>query len=60
MKIVLDTNVLLVSFSRKSEYRWIFDSFLNEDFTLFVLKDIQFPKVNIISPSEFKLIIDRL
>lgn len=28
MKVVLDTNVLLVIFSSKSGYRWIFDCFL--------------------------------
>ena len=40
MRIVLDTNVLLVSFSRKSKYRWIFDNFLDEKITLCVTTDI--------------------
>ncbi len=40
MKIVLDTNVLLVSFSRKSEFRIIFDAFLKEEITLCVTTDI--------------------
>lgn len=40
MRIVLDTNVLLVSFSSKSELRWIFDAFLNESFVLCVTTDI--------------------
>ncbi len=40
MRIVLDTNVLLVSFSHKSAYRWIFDAFLEEKITLCVTTDI--------------------
>ena len=39
-KIVLDTNILLVSVSKKSKYRWIFDDFLNEKFILCVTTDI--------------------
>ncbi len=40
MKVVLDTNVLLVSFSAKSVFRPIFDSFLDEQTTLCVTTDI--------------------
>lgn len=40
MKIVLDTNVLLVSISSKSRYRPIFDAFINEEFQLCVTTDI--------------------
>lgn len=40
MRIVLDTNILLVSFSHKSTYRWVFDAFLNEEITLCVTTDI--------------------
>ena len=40
MKIVLDTNVLLVAFSKKSAFRLIFDSFLQEKITLCVTTDI--------------------
>lgn len=40
MKIVLDTNVLLVAFSKKSEFRPIFDCFLKEKITLCVTTDI--------------------
>lgn len=40
MRVVLDTNVLLVSISSKSEYRPIFDSFLNEEYELCVTTDI--------------------
>jgi uncharacterized protein len=39
-RIVLDTNVLLVSLSSKSKYHWIFEAFRNELFTLCVTTDI--------------------
>lgn len=40
MKIVLDTNVLLVSIPKKSPYRVIFDSLLNKKFELIISNDI--------------------
>jgi len=40
MRIVLDTNVLLVSISPRSPFRWIFDAFLEEKFTLCVTTEI--------------------
>ncbi len=40
MKIVLDTNVLLVAISPRSPFRWIFDAFLAEKFTLCVTTEI--------------------
>lgn len=40
MKLVLDTNVLLVSISPRSDYHWIFQSFIAEDFQLCVTTDI--------------------
>jgi uncharacterized protein len=39
-KIVLDTNILLVSISCKSKYHWVFEAFRNELFTLCVTTDI--------------------
>jgi len=33
MRIVIDTNILLVSISSNSEFRWVFDSLLDEHFT---------------------------
>lgn len=39
-RIVLDTNVLLVSISSKSKYHWIFEAFRNELFTLCVTTEI--------------------
>jgi putative PIN family toxin of toxin-antitoxin system len=49
MKVVIDTNILLVSFSRNSDYRWIFDSFLNEEITLCVTTDVLMEYEEIIS-----------
>ncbi len=40
MKIVLDTNILLVSISPTSKYYWIFERFINEEYTLCVTTDI--------------------
>jgi putative PIN family toxin of toxin-antitoxin system len=34
MKIVLDTNCLLVSIPKRSTYRWLWDSFRNQQFIL--------------------------
>lgn len=49
MRIVLDTNVLLVSFSKNSDYRIIFDAFLHEEITLCVTTDILLEYEEIIS-----------
>ena len=40
MKIVLDTNILLVSISRKSAHHWVFKSLVDGYFTLCVTTDI--------------------
>lgn len=40
MKVVLDTNVLLVSIATKSRYRVIFDSLINNDLTLIISNEI--------------------
>ncbi len=40
MKVVLDTNILLVSIAKKSPYRIIFDSLLNNKFDLIISNDI--------------------
>jgi uncharacterized protein len=39
-KIVLDTNVLLVSISSKSQYHWIFKALLNDYYELFISNEI--------------------
>ena len=39
-KIVLDTNILLVSISKKSKLHWVFQSLLDEKYILCVTTDI--------------------
>ncbi|NBC58485.1 MAG: putative toxin-antitoxin system toxin component, PIN family [Bacteroidetes bacterium] len=48
MNIVLDTNVLLVSISSKSKYRYIFDAFIDERYNLCITTDILFEYEEII------------
>ncbi len=40
MKVVIDTNVLLVCISKRSKLHWIWESLINELFTLCVTTDI--------------------
>ncbi len=40
MKIVIDTNILLISVSPNSPFRWVFDAFLQEKYTLCVTTEI--------------------
>ena len=40
LRIVIDTNVLLVSIGRQSKYNWLFQAFLNEEFDLLVTTPI--------------------
>lgn len=40
MKVVLDTNVLLVAISPKSKNRWLFDALINGEYTLCLTTDI--------------------
>jgi putative PIN family toxin of toxin-antitoxin system len=40
LKVVLDTNILLVSISPKSAYHWVFQKFIAEEFVLCVTTDI--------------------
>jgi uncharacterized protein len=40
MKIVIDTNVLLVSIGKQSPHRWLFDAILNGAVTVLVTNDI--------------------
>lgn len=48
-KIVLDTNVLLVSISSKSEMHWIFQKLLQEEFELIVSNEILLEYEEVIS-----------
>ncbi|HOV12821.1 MAG TPA: putative toxin-antitoxin system toxin component, PIN family [Spirochaetota bacterium] len=40
LKIILDTNILLVSLSKTSKYHWIFEKLNNEEFDLFISNDV--------------------
>jgi putative PIN family toxin of toxin-antitoxin system len=40
MKIILDSNILLISMPKASKYRIIFDQFLQQKFTLILSNDI--------------------
>jgi putative PIN family toxin of toxin-antitoxin system len=40
MRVVIDTNCLLVSISPFSKYHWLFESIINENITLFVTNEI--------------------
>ena len=40
MKVVLDSNALLVSISKKSRYRPIFDAFLQDKYTLSISNEV--------------------
>ena len=40
LKIILDTNVLLVAISSKSQYHWIFQALLHEKYDLFITNEI--------------------
>ena len=51
MRVVIDTNILLVSISKHSEFRWVFDGFLNEAFTLCVTTEIM---------AEYEEILERI
>ncbi len=36
LKVVLDTNVLLVSISSRSKYHWIYEKLLADEYDLFI------------------------
>jgi len=40
LKIVIDTNVLFISVSRKSKTHWIFEKLLNKEYDLCITNDI--------------------
>ena len=49
LKIVLDTNVLLVSISDRSKYHWIFQKIINGDFIVCVTNEILTEYIEVIS-----------
>ena len=44
MKVVLDTNILLVSISPNSAHYWIFQKFISQEFILCVTTDMSVSK----------------
>jgi predicted nucleic acid-binding protein len=48
-RVVLDTNVLLVSISSRSESHWIFQKLLQEEFEVVISNDIIYEYEEIIS-----------
>lgn len=49
LKVVLDTNVLLVSISSKSKYHWIYEKLISDEYDLFVTTEILLEYEEIIS-----------
>ena len=49
IKVVLDTNVLLVSLSSKSKYHWIYDKLVADEYDLFITNEILLEYEEIIS-----------
>ncbi len=49
LKVVLDTNILLVSISSKSKYHWVFKRLLNNEYNLYVTNEILLEYEEIIS-----------
>lgn len=49
MKLVIDTNIILVSISEYSPYYWVFQSLLNKEYTLCITNEILFEYEEIIS-----------
>lgn len=40
MKVILDTNIVLVSVSRRSRFNWVFQSFIEQKYKLCITTDI--------------------
>lgn len=63
-RVVIDTNVLLVSISSKSKYHWIFKKLLDAEFDLFVTNELLMEYEEVISskynPSTAKDVIRAL
>jgi putative PIN family toxin of toxin-antitoxin system len=49
LKVVLDTNVFLVSISSKSKYHWVYDKLIANEYDLFVTNEILMEYEEIIS-----------
>ncbi|MBS1531897.1 MAG: putative toxin-antitoxin system toxin component, PIN family [Bacteroidetes bacterium] len=64
LRIVLDTNVLVASISRKSPFRWIWQSFLQDKYELCVTTDILVEYAEIIeryfSPTDAEQVLAKM
>lgn len=60
MRIILDTNVLLVSIGRKSQYRPIFDAFLQQKFILIISNDLLLEYAEIITLKTNAVVSDNI
>ena len=49
LKVVLDTNVILVSISSKSKYHWIYEKLLEKEYDLFITNEILMEYEEVIS-----------
>lgn len=49
LRVVLDTNVLLVSISSKSKYHWIYEKLLAKEYDLFISNEILMEYEEVIS-----------
>jgi putative PIN family toxin of toxin-antitoxin system len=49
LRVVLDTNILLVSISSKSKYHWIFSNLLENKYELFITNEVLLEYEEIIS-----------
>lgn len=49
LKVVLDTNVLLVSISSKSEHHWVYEKLLAKEYDLYITNEILMEYEEIIS-----------
>lgn len=49
LKVVVDTNVLLVSISSKSKYHWIYEKLLGKEYDLFITNEILMEYEEVIS-----------
>ncbi len=49
LRVVLDTNILLVSISSKSKYHWIFSNLLNNTYELYISNEVLLEYEEIIS-----------
>jgi len=60
MRIVLDTNILLVSIAKKSRYRIIFDSLITKKFDLVISNEILSEYTEIIAQKTNEIIANNI